>query len=155
MHSSSHEHEHEHERTDLPLTPHGKLNLTNWVIGTVADIEAAQACVEALTSAGFADEDVLVESTATALRQLRTAAEREQDRNERPLARLMHSVAESFTGQTPALYDGYVAEAQAGRTFVGAHDPQGNQIDRIRNVFVEHGARYIHLFEPEDVRQLG
>ena len=29
-----------HERTELPVTAHGGLKLTHWVIGTVPDMEA-------------------------------------------------------------------------------------------------------------------
>jgi hypothetical protein len=144
-----------HERTDLPETLRGTLKLTDWVIGTVVDSDAAQACVEALRSAGIADEDMLVESAASALRQLWRATEHERDKSGRRLSRLMQSVAESYTGRTPALHHGYLIEAHMGRTFVGAHDAQGDQIDRIRNILVAHGARSVRLFEPTAVRRLG
>jgi hypothetical protein len=146
-----------HERMDLPVTPHGTLELTNWVVGTVADMEAAQACARAFTSTGIAEEDLLVESAATALQQLHVVAEHEQveSQNEGRFARLVHGIEESFTERTPDVLHVYLTEAKAGRVFVGARDAQGAQIDRIRNILVEHGASYIHRFDTLSVRRLG
>jgi hypothetical protein len=141
------------ERSELPSTAHGHLKLTDWVIGTVRDREAAEACAQALESVGFAYDDVLVESPAVALQQLQ-AEEASIQRND-TLARLLYRVEESVTGADAALRAEYAKQARGGWWFIGAHDVQGNQTDLVRNLLVDHSGRCIHLFEPSGVRYLG
>jgi hypothetical protein len=141
------------ERAYVPTAAHGRLKLTDWVIGTFPGRDAAQSCVDALVSAGFAEDDVLVESPGNALQQL--GAEAEGERADSRLARLLHTLEEAISGAGSELRARYVAEANAGRWLAGAHDAQGNQIDRIRNVMVERGGRCINLFEPDGVRCMG
>jgi hypothetical protein len=144
---------HPHERSELPATARGRLKLTDWVIGTVPDLETARECAHVLADDGFADDDLLVEPAMSALQQLEVDEQSERDQSR--LARLVNAVEDAFTGRVPTLRADYREEARAGRSFIGARDAQGNQIDRIRNVLVEHGARTIYLFEPEEVRRLG
>jgi hypothetical protein len=135
------------------MAGHGQLKLTDWVIGTFSGRDAAQSCVDALVSAGFAEDDVLVESPSNALQQL--GAEEEGRRADSRLAHLLHALEEAISGAGAELRARYVAEANAGRWLAGAHDAQGNQIDRIRNVMVDYGGRCINLFEPDGVRCMG
>lgn len=144
---------HASERAQVPTAAHGRLKLTDWVIGTFAGRDDAQACVDAFVSAGIAEDDVLVESPSNALQQLR--AEEEGERADSRLAHLLHALEAAMSDGGAELRARYVAEANAGRWLAGAHDAQGNQIDRIRNVMVDHGGRCIHLFEPDGVRCMG
>jgi hypothetical protein len=141
------------ERSELPITAHGRLKVTDWVIGTVRDREAAQACAQALMSVGFSDDDVLVESPAMALQQLQ--AEEAATQRDDTLVRLFYKVEETVTGADAALRAEYAKEARNGWWLIGAHDVQGNQTDLIRNLLVDHGGRCIHLFEPSGVRYMG
>lgn len=142
-----------HERAAVPVTAHGRLNVTYWVIGTLPDLKAAQQCADSLAAAGFADDELLIEAAATAVKQLQ--ADEDAEHEEGLLARIFDTLQESLSGRDATLRAGYLAEAQVGRALAGAHDVSGNQYDRIRNTFIEHGARYIHLFEPTEVRRLG
>ena len=144
---------HGSEQAQVPTAAHGRLKLTDWVIGTFPDRDAAQSCVDELVSAGFAADDVLVEAPSNALQQLRT--EEEGERAESQLVRLLHALEETVSGAGAELRARYVAEANAGRWLAGAHDAHGIQIDRIRNAMVDHGGRCMHLFEPDGVRHLG
>lgn len=144
-------------RAALPVTAHGRLNTTDWIIGTLPDQKSAQRCVEALVDSGFTLDDLLVELAGTALDQLH--ADEQHERDESPLARIFDTLKEaSIDGGEQTRVDdlrvGYVNEARLGRVLIGAHDPSGVQTDRIRNTLVEFGARYIHLFEPTLVRRL-
>jgi hypothetical protein len=134
------------------MTAHGRLKLSHWIIGTVPTLAEAHACAQALTAEGFADDDLLVESPTTALQQVRVDENSEQ--REGTLARLYHAFEESATDVGP-IRDSYLADARAGRMFVGARDAQGNQIDGVRNLLLAHGASNIYLFEAEDIRHLG
>ncbi len=75
-----------HQRTELPVTGHGRLKLSNWVIGTVPTLAEAQACAQALTAEGFADDDLLIESPTTALQQVRGPMRTASDVKEHSLA---------------------------------------------------------------------
>ena len=141
-----------HQRTELPMTAHSRLKLSHWIIATVPTEAQAHACAQALASEGFADDDLLIESPATALQQIR--ADEDGQRREGTLAHLYHAFEESVTEVEP-IRDDYLADALAGRTFVGARDAQGNQFDGVRNLLLAHEARNIHLFESEDIRHLG
>jgi len=145
----------EHQvRGDLPTSANGRLKLSNWVIATVPSALVAETCAQSLEEAGFAADDVLVESGATALRQLQ--AEEDSLRHASALARLVTTVEDAISEvSVHEMRDRYVADAQAGRAFVGAHDSQGNQVDIIRNLFVEQGASDIYYFGPTATTRLG
>ena len=117
---------HSHERSELPVTAQGRLKVTDWVIGTLPDREAAHACTQTLVSAGFADDDVLVESPSSALQQLR--AEETSESGESRLVQMFHTVEDVVSGMGSALHALYVAEATAGRWLAGAHDAQQTTI---------------------------
>jgi hypothetical protein len=134
------------------VTAHGRLKLSHWIIGTVPTLAEAQACAQALTSEGFTDDDLLIESPATALQQVR--ADADGKRREGALVRLLSAFENSVTEGEPIRAD-YLAAAQAGRTFIGARDAQGNQIDGVRNLLLAHGASNIYLFEIGEIRHLG
>lgn len=141
-----------HERPAMPVSAHGRLNVTNWVIGTLPNVKAAQRCADTLAAAGFVGDDLLFESAATAVQQLQ--ADQDAEYEESFLARIFDALKESLSGRNATLRAGYLAEARVGRSLVGAHDVSGIQYDRIRNTLIEHGARYIHLFEPTEVQRL-
>ncbi len=148
-----------HERTTAPVTLHGHFDVTNWIIGTLPDTKTAQRCADALASDGFEADDLLVESPEAALQQLRAVETGERDAS--LLTRIVDALRESPSGEAGSrmrpsdLRAGYLREAEAGRAILGARDAQGNQTDRVRNILIEHGARYIHYFEPVEVRELG
>jgi hypothetical protein len=140
------------ERAAVPVTAHGRLKVTYWVIGTLPSLKAAHRCADTLAAAGFTDVELLVESAATTVQQLQ--ADEDAEHEEGFLARIFDTLKGSLSGRDATLRAGYLAEARVGRSLVGAHDVSGIQYDRIRNTLIEHGARYIHLFEPTEVRRL-
>src|SRR5260370_38705848 len=122
-----------HQRTELPVTGHGRVKLSNWAIGTVPTIEEAQACAQALTAEGFADDDLLIESPTTALQQVR--ADEDGKRREGTLARLLSIFQESVTEVEP-IRDSYLADPLAGAPFRGVPGAQGNPIDSTPTLFL-------------------
>lgn len=140
------------ERTEFPMSPHGKLDVTDWVIGAVDDGEEAAEIARAIEADGFPADHVVVEPGATALLQLQT--QQASNRQEGMLARAFNTFVETFEGREPAR-QAFESEAQRGHTFVGVHLSPNDQIDSLRNIYVEHGAHPVYVFRPTGIGQLG
>jgi hypothetical protein len=139
------------ERTEFPMSSHGKPDVTGWVIGVVDDEKNAAGIAHAVEAAGFPADHVVVESGAAALLQLQTQQASQQQ--EGLLARAFDTIEEAFEGREPAR-QAFESEAQRGHTFVGVHLSQDDQIDGLRNIYVEHGARTVYVFRPIGIGQL-
>ncbi|HEV8193496.1 MAG TPA: hypothetical protein VGP82_18700 [Ktedonobacterales bacterium] len=139
------------ERTDFPITPHGRLKVTGWIIGVVDDMKDAEDVAHAVEAIGYPGDDVVIETGAAALLQL----QRQQSHHQQGgwLVRAFENVEEAFEGREPAR-QAYLSEAQHGRTFLGVHMHQDDQIDALRNIFVAHGARTVYVFRPTGIGQL-
>jgi hypothetical protein len=140
-----------HEGAEFPRSSHGKPAVTGWVIGVVDDAHDAAELTRAVEAAGFPADRVVVETGAAALRQVQ--ARQAQQRQAGLLARAFDAVEEAFEGREPARQV-YESEAQRGRTFVGVHMQQEDQLDGLRNIFVAHGAHAVYVFRPTGIGQL-
>jgi hypothetical protein len=139
------------ERTGFPLSSHGKLDVTGWVIGVVDDGKDAVAIARAVEAAGFPADHIVVETGAAALLQLQTR--QVSSRQDGLLARAFESIEEAFEGREPAR-QAFASEAQRGHTFVGVHMQQEDQIDTLRNIYVEYGSHTVYVFRPTGIGQL-
>jgi hypothetical protein len=139
------------EQSRIPTTASGRLQLTNWAIGVVNDVSLANQCAQALEADGFAAREICIVPGATALQQLRSA--QRQAQRERAATRAVAAVEDAFKDVEPAR-SALVAEAQAAHTLIGAHVPQREQIDRIRNTFEEHQVHHLYLFRPTSAARL-
>ncbi|HEV8191536.1 MAG TPA: hypothetical protein VGP82_08630 [Ktedonobacterales bacterium] len=139
------------ERTEFPTTAHGKLEVTGWIIGVVDAEKDATEIAHAIEATGVPADHLLIEAGTAALRQLQTQQAHQQQGG--LLARAFDSVEKAFEGREPAR-QALESEARQGRTFLGVHMSQDDQLDGVRNTFVEHGAHTVYVFRPTGIGQL-
>lgn len=139
------------ERTEFPTTSHGKLEVTGWVIGVVDAEKDAAEIAHAIEATGVPADRIVIETGPAALSQLETQQANEQ--KEGLLARAFDSVEEAFEGREPAR-QALESEARQGHTIVGAHMSQDDQLDGLRNIFIEHAAHTLYVFRPTGIGQL-
>ena len=139
------------EQTRLPTTSSGQLQLTDWAIGVVHDPALARRCAHALEEAGTAPADICIVPGATALQQLQTAQQLERHEN---VLQRFREAAEDALRQAELVRDELETEARAGRTLLGIHLPDSEQIDSIRNTLEEHQVHHLYLFEPMMISHL-
>ncbi len=140
------------EQSRLPMSPAGRLHLTDWAIGVVDDASAARECARALEDDGFAAYDICIVPGETALQQMRAA--QWQEDHERVLARTFDRASEAIREGAPVRQI-YEAEAQAGHTFIGVHVSESEQIGRVRDTLDSYQVHDLYVFWPTVLARLG
>jgi hypothetical protein len=115
------------------------------IVAVIDDRAAAERAAQALKDAGVSDGDVDLVAGAWFAQAARSAV---QQRG--VLRRLAHLVPTDER----VLVRQYVEEAEAGHFLVVVHAPSPDDVERARAVLAAHGAREMHHYERNVIRDL-
>jgi hypothetical protein len=112
----------------------------NWLSGVIDDPRMAEQAVQALYSAGFAKDDVLLLHGPDALKRMEAKDE------QRGLLGWAHKAISSVLTDASSVENTYVQEAAAGHSIINIHAENEDEIERARAVLADHQAHYIKHF---------
>jgi len=139
------------ERTEFPTSSHGKFEVTGWIVGVVDTEKEATEIAHAIEATGVPADHIVLETGMAALQQLQT--QQTNQGHEGLVARVFDGLEGAFEGREPAR-QAFESQARHGHTFIGVHMSRDDQLDGIRNIFIEHGAHTAYVFRPTGIGQL-
>jgi hypothetical protein len=130
----------ETQEREFPLTQPGAVYPKHYIMAVIDEVKEAEDTVQALRHAGIPAEDIrLFESHEV----LEYAEDTERTRS---LGSRIADVFQAITSDEDAHVLIYVQEALRGHAILNVYAPTDEQVERVRDILVAHGARTIKYF---------
>ena len=130
----------ETQEREFPLTRPGAVSPKHYIMAVIDEVKEAEDTVQALRHAGIPAEDIrLFESHEV----LEYAEDTERTRG---LGSRIANVFQAITSDVDAHVLIYVQEALRGHAILNVYAPTDEQVERVRDILVAHGARTIKYF---------
>jgi nucleotide-binding universal stress UspA family protein len=130
----------ETQEREFPLTRPGAVNPHHYIMAVIDEVKEAQAAVQALQKANIPAEDIHLFERHKIIEYV------EHTEQTRSLRSSIADVFEAFFSDDDAHVLIYVEEALRGHAVLNVYAPTSEQVERVKDILVDHHARNIKYF---------